>query len=30
MKFRWDEEKNIKLLLERGIDFPSIVRAIAE
>ncbi len=30
MKFCWDEDKNLKLLSERGIDFPSIVRAIAE
>ena len=30
MKFCWDNDKNLKLLSERGIDFPSIVRAIAE
>lgn len=29
MKFCWDEDKNLKLL-KRGIDFPSIVRAMVE
>ncbi len=30
MKFRYDYEKNAKLLLERGIGFEEIIREIAD
>ena len=30
MEFRWNEEKNLKLIAERGISFEMIVEAIGE